>query len=90
MEKNLIENFLSDAQIDLTHKKVLIAVSGGADSMACAHHFISQREKLKISEIAIIHMNHGLRGDASNTDAQHVASFAHSNGIECYQKKLMD
>ncbi len=88
MEKNLIENFLSDAQIDLTHKKVLIAVSGGADSMACAHYFISQREKFKLSEIALIHMNHGLRGDESNADTQLVASFAYSNEIKCYQKTI--
>ncbi len=88
MEKNLIENFLSDAQIDLTHKKVLVAVSGGADSMACAHYFISQQEKFQISTVALIHMNHGLRGEASDADAHFVSSFADTNSIEYFQKNI--
>jgi tRNA(Ile)-lysidine synthase len=48
--------------------KILIAVSGGPDSMALLHILTSLKESGAIGELWIAHVNHGLRMDASNRD----------------------
>lgn len=53
-------------------EKVLVAVSGGADSIAtlCALHKL--RDELGIS-LHVAHLNHGFRGEAAAQDAEFVA-----------------
>lgn len=61
--------------------KVLIAVSGGADSLALAELMINSRRRFKL-ELVIAHYEHGLRGQASIDDAEFVEAFARKRGIE--------
>ena len=61
--------------------KVLIAVSGGADSLALAELMINSRRRFKLEPV-IAHYEHGLRGQASIDDATFVEAFAHDRGIE--------
>ncbi|WP_190277377.1 tRNA lysidine(34) synthetase TilS [Taibaiella lutea] len=65
------------------HKKMLIAVSGGSDSMVLA-------ALLKESgiTIAIAHCNFGLRGEDSDLDEQLVNTWAKENNIEFYIKRF--
>ena len=50
--------------------KVLIAVSGGPDSMCLLDILNKLKEKLKI-EIAVAHVNHGIRKEAGEeTEAE--------------------
>ncbi len=51
--------------------KLLIAVSGGADSMALLHGLNALREQNEL-ELAAAHFNHQLRGEESDQDAQFV------------------
>ena len=60
--------------------KVLIAVSGGADSLALAELLISSRQRFRL-ELCIAHFNHNLRGQASDDDAAFVKNFAEQRGI---------
>lgn len=76
--------------IDLCHtekilygKKIVVAVSGGADSLALADLLNRSRQKFKI-EICIAHYEHGLRGKASLDDADFVEEFAKNLGIEFF------
>lgn len=68
-----------------THKpdKVLLALSGGADSMVLAHILL----KLQIP-FAAAHCNYQLRGNESNEDEQTVASFCKENNILLHSKKF--
>ena len=60
--------------------KVLIAVSGGADSLALAELMINSRQRFRL-EIFIAHFNHNLRGQDSIDDADFVKNFAERRGI---------
>lgn len=61
--------------------KVLIAVSGGADSLALAELLINVRQRFRL-EVAIAHFEHGLRGQTSIDDADFVKAFAESRNVE--------
>ena len=60
--------------------KVLIAVSGGADSLALAELMTNSRQRFGL-EISIAHFEHGLRGQASIDDAAFVKTFAETRGL---------
>ena len=62
-------------------KKILIAVSGGADSLALAELLINSRQRFGL-EIAIAHFEHGLRGKDSLDDAAFVKNFSEARGIK--------
>jgi tRNA(Ile)-lysidine synthase len=61
--------------------RVLIAVSGGPDSIALAHvlNSLSLDQGFKVF---IAHLNHRLRGQESREDAEFVADFADKLGIQ--------
>ena len=62
-------------------KKILIAVSGGADSLALAELLINSRQRFGL-ELAIAHFEHGLRGKDSLDDAAFVKNFSEARGIK--------
>ena len=62
-------------------RKVLIAVSGGADSLALAELLKDSRRRFNL-ELAIAHFEHGLRGQDSIDDADFVKTFATERGIK--------
>lgn len=62
-------------------EKVLIAVSGGADSLALAELIINARQRFNLEPV-VAHFEHGLRGQASLEDASFVQAFAEARGIK--------
>ncbi|MFQ5646684.1 MAG: tRNA lysidine(34) synthetase TilS [bacterium] len=68
--------------------RVLVATSGGPDSVSLLHILLSLREELEISLLVIAHVEHGLRGEESAADAGFVADLAQSLGIPYVEKKL--
>ncbi len=65
--------------------KVLVAVSGGADSVCLLHILNSLKADLGF-EVACAHINHGLRGDAADSDERFVRSLCKKLGIRFYVK----
>jgi len=61
---------------------ILVACSGGADSVALLHFLHSNRQKLGIGKLGVYHLNHGLRGAESDADERFVAELAQSFGID--------
>jgi len=55
--------------------RVLVAVSGGPDSVALLHLLYNLRQALGIS-LVVAHLDHNLRGEESTRDALHVAEMA--------------
>lgn len=62
--------------------KIILGLSGGADSLSMTHALLSQKEALGIELIAV-HVNHMLRGDAADADAAFVREFCQKQELEC-------
>ncbi len=67
--------------------KVLVGVSGGADSVAllCALHEL--REELGFGLFAA-HLNHGIRGEEADGDQAYVGQLCHELGLPLYEETL--
>jgi tRNA(Ile)-lysidine synthase len=61
-------------------QRVGVGVSGGADSVALLMLLLELREKLGIV-VSVAHLNHKLRGKASDTDEKFVAKLAARHGL---------
>ncbi len=63
--------------------KVLVAVSGGVDSMVLAHLLLETGHR-----IAVATCNHGLRGEESEADRHFVSAYFSAMGIEVFSTDL--
>ena len=66
---------------------VLVAVSGGPDSVAMLHALTTASCNLGIS-LHIAHLNHGIRGEESNCDQVFVNNLAQHYGIPITSKRV--
>ena len=66
---------------------VLVAVSGGADSVALIHLLYALAPTLSV-RLAIAHLNHGLRLQESERDAEFVASLARNLKLPLFIDKI--
>ena len=69
-------------------KRLLLAVSGGLDSICLAHYFICNKEALGIEWLGIAHVHHGLREGTADRDAAFVEAFAKTHDVPFFLKKL--
>ncbi len=69
-------------------KRLLLAVSGGLDSICLAHYFIANRDALGIEWLGIAHVHHGLREGTADRDAAFVEAFARKQNVPFFLKKL--
>lgn len=67
--------------------KVVVAVSGGPDSVALLHALWTLRDELGIT-LHVAHLDHSFRGEASDQDAEYVRDFAESLGIPAAIEKV--
>lgn len=62
--------------------RVMVAVSGGADSICLLNILLDLKDKLGIT-LLVAHFNHRLRGEESDGDEKFVREFCVERGIEC-------
>ena len=63
---------------------IIVAVSGGADSLVLLHILYRlKEEKIIPFSLYIAHLNHGLRGPAARADADFVRNEARRLGVPC-------
>lgn len=81
----MIENLIEDKFID-AGDRIAVGVSGGADSMLllCA---LKEKQKKHKFYLEAISVNHHLRGDDSDKDAEFVQKFCEKKKIDC---KIID
>ncbi len=68
-------------------ERVLVAVSGGADSLALLLALIYLADEYKLDLLAG-HLDHGIRGRESREDTLHVQAFCDERGIRLERKSL--
>jgi tRNA(Ile)-lysidine synthase len=86
MQNNMtgaFKKFIFENNLIKPGDKILLAVSGGIDSMVMAHLFLGQNYN-----IAIAHCNFSLRGRESDKDEDMVSKFAAENKIPFFTTKF--
>jgi len=93
-EKRAIDAFLAAVDGNLTRQRlvlpgerVLVAVSGGPDSVALlvALHRLAPEHGI---ELAVAHLHHGLRGPAADADARRVQALATRLGLPLESRRV--
>lgn len=81
----MLKKFIDFCQAEkiFAAKKIVIAVSGGADSLALADLLNRSKRRFNL-ELCIAHFEHGLRGENSIADAKFVEEFAKSLNLKFF------
>ncbi len=64
------------------HSKVVVGVSGGADSVCLLFALLEYAKQMPL-ELAVVHINHGIRPEAGE-DAAYVKELCEANGLPFY------
>lgn len=78
--KQTIFRFIKEWSLIAPGDRILIACSGGVDSVALLHFMASNQDSMEI-EVAAIHVDHNLRGEESAADGTFVARLCEVYGV---------
>lgn len=67
--------------------RVLVALSGGADSI-CLLHCLKKIGKEKSFDVCAAHLNHMIRGEEAERDEKFVTEFCKEQGIKLFKKRV--
>lgn len=79
--------FIEENDLLCTNDKVIVALSGGADSVALLYFLNSIKEKYNLTVYAA-HLNHNLRGEESKRDENFVKNLCEKLSVEFFLKSL--
>ena len=79
--KNIIKSTIDQFKMFVSGETVIVAVSGGMDSVFLLHLLYALKDELKIN-LCVCHLNHLLRENADR-DCEFVCDLADSLGLEC-------
>lgn len=71
----------------LKNSKILVAFSGGRDSVALLHFLYSKKDKFHY-ELYACHVNHGIRGEFADRDERFCIDFCDKLGVPIFVKKV--
>lgn len=81
-----VKSYLRRYRLIERGERVIVAVSGGIDSMVLLDVVCTLREELRLT-LAVAHVNHQLRGLDADRDEVFVRQAAKARGIECYVER---
>lgn len=84
-EKKVLETINKYKMIE-NGDSVIVAVSGGPDSISLLYTLIRLREKLNI-KLTVAHVNHMLR-DVADSETRYVEHFCECNYVDCFVKRV--
>jgi tRNA(Ile)-lysidine synthase len=82
----VVRQTISECNMVAPHDRVLVAVSGGIDSVVLLHVLLQLAPELSV-RLGVAHLNHGLRGKDADEDADFVAALARQQQLSFYQSK---
>ncbi len=80
---NAFKEFVHRHELIARGDKIIVAVSGGIDSMVLLDLLLSISKDLKL-ELSVAHFNHELRGNDADEDEAFIRAKAKQHGLECY------
>lgn len=80
-------NFIHRQQLISNGDRILVALSGGADSVFLLSFLIKYRSKFNI-RLGAFHLNHQLRGAEADEDEKFSFDFCQKNGIPFYSNRI--
>lgn len=84
---NLFIKAIEDNQLISQGDTVMVALSGGADSVSLLHMLVSIREEYNLI-LCAAHVNHLIRGDEAERDENFCRALCAKYGIELFVKKV--
>lgn len=81
-----VKNTISRQNLIERGSSVLVAVSGGADSV-CLLHIMSKISKIYEFDISAAHLNHCIRGAEADLDEEYVVSLCDKLHIKCFTER---
>lgn len=78
-----IEEFIRYNHMIERGDHLIVGVSGGADSI-CLLLVLIRLQDVFGHQISVVHVDHGIRGDAAKRDAEFVRSFCEEHSIKCH------
>lgn len=85
MIKETILNTINKYNLISPDDIIVVAVSGGPDSMCLLDNLIQLQEQLKVKKIVVAHLNHMIR-EESKAETEYVKDYCKSKNIECFVK----
>ncbi|WP_088105918.1 tRNA lysidine(34) synthetase TilS [Halalkalibacter urbisdiaboli] len=85
--KRDVHKFIQEHQLFAGGETVIVAVSGGPDSMALLHYLWSMKEEYRI-DIVAAHAHHQLRGTEADKDERFIETFCQQLRIPLYKTRL--
>lgn len=82
-----VQQYIAEQQLVEKGDRLLIACSGGIDSMGLVHFFIQYEHIFKI-KLFVAHVDHMLRGETSAEDRRFVENFCEKHGIPIYSTAI--
>ncbi|MBP5303543.1 MAG: tRNA lysidine(34) synthetase TilS [Clostridia bacterium] len=80
--------FIREKNLFAKNESVLVALSGGADSVSLLHLLCSLKEEIGLQTISAIHIHHGIRKEEADRDAQFCKVFCETLQIPFYLVKV--
>ena len=77
-----VEEFIREHKMLEPGSRVIVGVSGGADSVCLLQVLFELRESLGV-QLRAVHVHHGLRGEEADRDAAFVEELCGRLGLEC-------
>lgn len=82
-----VRKFIARESLFFTGERVLVAVSGGPDSVALLHILHGLQNQFSL-HLEVAHLQHGIRGAEAEEDARFVAELAEQLAIPFHLKKI--
>lgn len=86
LERKVI-HYIHELKMIEPGERLLVAVSGGMDSMALLHFLYKYRSQLNI-EVFVVHVDHMLRGEQSEGDRHFVETFCRERDITVFSRAI--
>ena len=78
-----VSEYMQEQHMAEDGQKIVVGVSGGADSMGLLTVLTELAEYFHYS-LVVVHVNHGIRGQAADADQSYVETVCRERNIPCY------